>query len=157
MLISAFSRECRVQESHLSRGNPWIHMRLEKRLQTAHRETFHLFPPPWLTRLITFLFSWRSPSDSDMQEYITVTHSQPLQHDLDIIPPPLVEKCLSFLCVFDGMGEWICRSVSTKVHVKVPVRLVKGEKCWRQKELELGFVTAPNILLIYIVVCNLMD
>lgn len=138
MLISPFSRECRVQESHLSRGNPWIQMHLEKRLQTAHWETFHLFPPLWLTPLITFLFSWRSPSDSDMWEYIMVTHSQPLQHDLDIIPPPLVEKCLSFLCVFDGMGEWIWRSVSTKVHVKVPVRLVKGKNPGGRKSWNWG-------------------
>lgn len=108
MLISPFSRECRIQESHLSRGNPWIQMHLEKRLQTAYRETFHLFPPPWLTPLITFLFSWRSPSDSDMQEYIKVTHSQPLQHDLDIIPHPEL-RSVSASCAF--LMEWVSEYV----------------------------------------------
>lgn len=108
MLISHFSWECRVQESHLSRENPWIQMRqskrLENRLLTAHWETFHLFPPPCLIPLINFLFSWRSPSDSDVQQYIMVTHSHPLSHDLNIIPH-LHLRCVSASCVF--LMEWV--------------------------------------------------
>lgn len=108
MLISPFSWECRVQESHLSSENPWIQMRqskrLENRLLTAHWESFHLFPPPCLTPLITFLFSWRFPSDSDTQQYIMVTHSHPLPHDLNIIPHPQFSS-VSASCVF--LMEWV--------------------------------------------------
>lgn len=56
--------------------------------------------------------------------------------------------------------EWVSEYVGVypqRYMLKYLLDLSRGEKCWRQKELELGFVTAPNIQLIYIVVCNLMD
>lgn len=81
--------------------------RLENRLLTSHWETFHSFPPSCLTPLITFLFSWRSPSDSDTQQYVMLTHSHPLPHDLSIIPHTQL-KSVSDSCVF--LMEWVSES-----------------------------------------------
>lgn len=162
MLISPFSRECCVQESHLSRENPWIQMRqskcLENRLLTAHWETFHLFPPPCLTSLITFLipFSWRSPSDSDTQQYIMVTHSHPLPHDLNIIPHPQL-RSVSASCVF--LMEWVSEygGVYPQRYMwKYLLDLSRGRMLAAERA-GTGFAAAPNVLLVYVAGCNLMD